>query len=261
MDTTGTAAGTPTAATPDRFTTEPFTAGDYAIHLTGGLLNLAVTVPAAIFLVSHADQLARGWPLAIVALVAGTFVADFVSGFLHWAFDTYFSDSNLTVKRMVVLVREHHIYPDRIFEYSVWQEAGILCWFGALVSAPLYATALFVPGVPGPLRAALVVAGLTASLEITFMLEFHKAGHRRERGRLVRALQSTGLLLSPEHHLRHHAGRHDTHYCLINGIADNTLGRLGVFRAMEAVIAASTGAIARQHDRELLSEYGKLPPR
>lgn len=242
----------------DGFVVEPFSFGDYAIHLTGAMINLAATVPALFFLVSHVGMLSRGWAFAVLGIAAGTFVADFVSGVLHWAFDTYFSDRNSSVKRMVVLVREHHIFPNRILQYSVWREAGMLSWFGVLLAAAPYGVALLAGGVPGPLRWALVITGLAMCQEITFMLEFHKAGHRPERGWVVRSLQKARLLLSPEHHLQHHAGQHDSHYCLINGLADATLGRLGAFRALEAAIKRTTGAVAREHDKTVLARYGRL---
>ena len=235
--------------------TEAFSASDDLFQAAGGALNLAVTAPAVLFLATHRDPFAGGWVLAAAGLAMGTFAADFVSGFLHWAFDTYFTERSSIIKRTVVRVREHHIFPDRIFQYSVWREAGTLSWFAALLSAPLYGLAFFTSETAGPLRSALVVTGLSLSLEITFMLEFHKAGHRRERGRFVRTLQRMRILLSPEHHLRHHTGPHDTHYCLVNGLADDTLGKLGVFRAMEAVVGAATGATAREHDCKLLTEF------
>jgi hypothetical protein len=249
-----------TPGTPDRFRTERFSAADYAIHIGGGVVNLAVLAAGGTFLVINARVLAGGWVpwvLTVAALAVATFVADFVSGVLHWSFDTYFSDRNDTIKRMVVLVREHHIYPERIFQYSVWREAGMLSWFGALLAAPPIVVAFVLPGPAGAWQWALAVLGVTVSLQITFMLEFHKAGHRRQRGRITRLLQAARLLLSPEQHLQHHAGEHDTHYCLINGVADDTLGRLGAFRGLEALVTAVTGAVPREHDRVLRAEFGK----
>jgi ubiquitin-conjugating enzyme E2 variant len=89
------------------------------------------------------------------------------------------------------------------------------------------------------------------------MLEFHKCGHRVRGVRAVRALQRLHLLLSPEHHLRHHSGRHDRNYCLITGIADRTLGRLGAFRGLERLISAASGAVPRQNDEVWLRRYGR----
>ena len=93
--------------------------------------------------------------------------------------------------------------------------------------------------------------------EIVFMLEFHKFGHRMRRGRTVRVLQRAGLLLSPEFHLRHHSGAHDQNYCLITGAADRTLGRLGLFRGLERVITAVTGAQPSADDLEWCRRYGR----
>lgn len=50
-------------------------------------------------------------------------------------------------------------------------------------------------------------------------------------------LQRCGLLLLVSHYSRHHLGNHDRNYCLINGWADRSLGRLGLFRGLEWVIA------------------------
>jgi hypothetical protein len=241
--------------TRDRFEIEPFSTGDDLFQLSGAALNVAVAIPALIVLASLGDSLAAGWPLAVAGIAAGTFAADFVSGLLHWGFDTYFTDRAAFIKRTVLIVREHHVFPNRIFVYSAWREAGTLSWFAALLSAPLYGVAWFGPGIDDSSRAALLAAGLTLSVEITFMLAFHKAGHRPQRGRFVRVLQRMRLLLSPEHHMRHHCGPHDTNYCLINGIADDTLGKLGAFRAMEAVIGVVTGAVARENDRQVLAAF------
>jgi sterol desaturase/sphingolipid hydroxylase (fatty acid hydroxylase superfamily) len=240
-----------------RLEIEPFSTSDDLFQLAGAALNLAVTLPAVIFLAAHGGPLAAGWLLFLAGVAAGSFAADFLSGLLHWGFDSYFSERNSLIKRTVLIVREHHIFPDHIFRYSAWREAGTLSWFAALASAPIYGFALLAQRVQTSSRAALIVTGLTLSLEVTFMLEFHKAGHRPKRSSLVRRLQRMRLLLSPEHHLRHHSGPHDVNYCLINGIADDTLGRLGVFRAMEAAIEAATGAVARQHDRQLRREFAR----
>lgn len=242
----------------DDYIIEPFSGADIAIHVSGALLNAAGTLPAIAFLLVHADLLLDGWPLTLIGLAVGIFVADFISGLLHWAFDTWFHEGHHAVRRMVTLVREHHIHPERIFNYGFWHDGGMLSWFAFLASAPLFALAMLPAVPPTPARYALAVAGVTISLEIVFMLEFHKCGHRVRRGRTVRVFQRMHLLLSPEHHLDHHAGRHDRNYCLITGVADRTLGRLGVFRALEQVVSALTGAVPRENDREWLQRYDRL---
>jgi hypothetical protein len=226
-------------------------------HAIGGLLNAGAIALAAVFLVRHADVLGGGWPLALLAVLVATFVADFASGLLHWAFDTWFDEGIAPLRRMVMLVREHHMRPARIFRYRLRDEAGLLSWFGLILGAPPLALAVLPEGDPGALRYALAVGAVTVSLEIVFMLEFHKCGHRMRRPRAIRALQRMRLLLSPDDHMRHHSGRHDENYCLITGIADRTLGRLGAFRALERSITTLTGAVPRENDRRWAMRYGR----
>jgi ubiquitin-conjugating enzyme E2 variant len=249
------------AGAADVFAVAPFSATDIAIHVTGALLNLAGLVPALVWLGAHLSLLREGWPWALAALAVGTYVADFVTGFLHWAFDTWFSDDWPSIRRMVLLVREHHIHPERIFRYGFWHDGGMLSWFAFLVSTPVFAWVLLRAAAPQPLHAALVLGAAAASLEIVFMLEFHKCGHRLRRPALVRGLQRAHLLLSPTHHLRHHSGRHDRNYCLITGAFDRTAGRLGAWRLLERVVSRLTGWVPREDDRVWLERYGRWPGR
>lgn len=230
---------------------------DRIVHVLGASLNAVVTLVALTFLVRNAEVLAAHWPLVLLGIAAGTFLADFVSGLLHWAFDTWFHEDIPLVRRMVLLVREHHTHPDRIFRYHFWQDAGMLSWFALFTTAPFVWLAVGAAGVPGGVQCMWAMIAVTMSIEVVFMFEFHKCGHRVQRSDLVRRLQRFHLLLSPDHHLRHHSGRHDRNYCLITGIADQTLGRLGAFRALERVISALTGAVPRENDRAWRRRFGR----
>jgi hypothetical protein len=234
---------------------QPLTQAGAAMHAGGAALNLAASAYAAAFLVRHRRALAERWPLGVAGVAGGTFAADFVSGLLHWTFDTWFDENAGPLRRMVYLVREHHLRPARIFRYRLRDEAGLLSWFALGLAGPVYARAA--ASEPSPARYASVAGALTMATEIVLMLEFHKFGHRVRRGRLVRALQRAGLLLSPDQHLKHHAANHDSSYCLITGIADRTLGRLGVFRALEHVVTGLTGARPREDDVQWALRYGR----
>lgn len=236
---------------------KPMTPAGIAVHAAGGALNAASSVVALRFLVRHRGAARGAWGQSVAGAAAGTYAADLVTGLLHWSFDTWFDEDVEPLRRMVFLVREHHMRPARIFRYRLRDEAGILSWFAFALSAPLYARAMRPPGAITPARYATVLGALVMATEIVVALEFHKYGHRFRRGRVPRLLQRAGLLLSPELHLTHHSGRHDEQYCLITGVADRTLGRLGLFRGLERVITAVTGAQPRRDDLEWSLRYGR----
>jgi ubiquitin-conjugating enzyme E2 variant len=73
----------------------------------------------------------------------------------------------------------------------------------------------------------------------------------------VRLLQMSGLLLSMPHHIRHHSGNHDVNYCIVNGWADRTLGRLGLFRGLEWLVARFAGAVPQENDHDWLRRFGR----
>jgi len=223
------------SAEPDLFAVDRLSPTAMAAHIAGAVANCAGIAVGIAFLVAHGGYLGNWWAVA-GALVVGAFLADFASGTMHWAFDTYFSE-NSAVARMVVRVREHHVHPDRIFRYGFFEDGGLLAVFGFLFSAPFLALAVLGTALPPALRVASTLVGLFLAVEVMFMGELHKCGHRLERGRVLTGLQRAHLIMSPEHHLAHHAGEHLTDYCLVNGWADDTLGKLGVFRGLERVIS------------------------
>lgn len=234
---------------------------DRVIRILGGTLNLLVLGAAASIFARH--FYAAWHPILVVVLLlafaVSTFAADLVSGLLHWAFDTWFSPRSRLFKRMVVIVREHHVRPHEILSFRFATDAGVLSWFGALGAfALLLATRPLTSS--DSLVCGLALSAMVFSVDVTLMFEYHKWGHRRQRGPLVRIAQRLGLLLSPDHHLQHHRGAHDSHYCLVNGMADRTLGSLGLFRGLERVITAVTGAVPRADDHATLAQLVRVEP-
>ena len=228
---------------------------DRSFRMLGAALNALVLCLAVLRL---AGQLGRAWQPALIvgcllAFAAATFAADLTSGLLHWAFDTWFSTTKGAFRRMVSIVREHHVKPDEIFTFRFATDSGMLSWFGGSGAFVLLMLSRAVGDRP-VVVVSLCLAAVIYSLDVALMFEYHKWGHRRRRGRIARAAQRCGLLLSPDHHLRHHRGEHDSHYCLINGLADRTLGAWGLFRGLERVISAVTGAVPRAEDHAALAK-------
>ncbi|MGO9319488.1 MAG: fatty acid desaturase CarF family protein [Solirubrobacteraceae bacterium] len=236
---------------------KPLTPVGLGIHAAGAALNLAGSAAALAFLARNRAVVKDARLISLAGFAAGTYIADLASGVLHWTFDTWFDQGVEPLKRMVYIVREHHMRPARIFRYRMRDEAGLLSWFGLALASPFYLSLRDTRSDITPRRCAAAVTGLTIAAQVTFMLEFHKWGHRKRRGAFPRILQRSYLLLSPEAHLQHHSGNHDKNYCLINGVADRTLGRMGLFRGLEHLVTSITGAQPRRDDLQWARHYGR----
>jgi ubiquitin-conjugating enzyme E2 variant len=246
----------------DPFEVAPYSPREVRFHLVGAALNGLVWLAAIIWLIAGWSQSWWGGapsPLWIaLAVLAGIYLADLASGTLHWAFDTWFDPDITFVRRMVLQVREHHIHPSRIFLISFKQDAGTLSWIALILMIPVFAGSLLTAGGSGGAAASYALLTLVVfDPLLVFMLEFHKCGHRPCGPWWVKALQKARLVLPVRHHLDHHQGNHDFNYCIINGWADVTLGRLGYFRALERIIEGLTGARPQRDDHEWFRRYGR----
>ena len=186
------------------------------------------------------------WPFFLPVLLFAYYCADVASGAVHWSIDTWFDTR--TLGRAVSIAREHHTHPQNILGYGFLEHA-------TLGSAP---SALFV-GLAALLTAAFPASPVTYALMIVwtvmatclfFGTSLHNLGHRQPRSRLLRLAQRLRLVVTPEHHWVHHRPGQMVRYCAVNGWANPLCDRLRVWRRLERVIQAVTGAEPRRDDLE-----------
>src|SRR5207245_5555945 len=187
---------------------ERYSRADRWFHAIGGIINGVSTIAAIVWLSLSWGVLRPSWYMVLLAIAGGLFIVDLITGVLHWTFDAWFSENVTSVRRMVIMVREHHLYPERIFQYSFYHDAGILSWISFVLTSPVILYSLYWSG--NPTLSRIYYYGMcicvVVSLGLVFMLEFHKCGHRPKSAKWLRVLQRLHLLLSFEHHMKHHSG-------------------------------------------------------
>ncbi len=165
--------------------------------------------------------------LAALCCFAGLCLADFISGVVHWAADTYGSPKLPIFGGFVRTFREHHADQVDITRHDFIETNGDVCIF----SSPVHFVLLLL--VEDPFVLSCVFGVFVGSYTNS---QIHKWAHAAERPWLIRACQRTRAFLSPGHHSQHHSGPHLTHYCITTGWMNPLLDGIGFFRKLERLL-------------------------
>ncbi len=172
-------------------------------------------------------------PLFLWMLLPVLLVIDFLSGFVHWFFDTQFEPSKRFLGRISVDFLDHHVRPGRTAEVGFFASA----WRPALfVSAPLMALSVMVP-LPAWLAAALFWVGFLSML----VPQTHKEAHLGKRPHPIAALQKLRLIIHPAAHQAHHDDNRES-FCVFTGWLNPVLDRMRFWRGMEWLFDAARAA-------------------
>lgn len=188
-----------------------------------GLLTAAgLTVLTGALAVRALPSSSTGW--AALACFGGLCLADFVSGLVHWAADTYGNPKMPIFGGFVRTFREHHADQVDITRHDFIETNGDVCIF----SSPVHVALLW--WLEDPLALFCVLGMFLGSYTNS---QIHKWAHMPKRPWLVAVFQRTRSVLSPSHHALHHGGAHLTHYCITTGWMNGLLDRVGFFRKLE----------------------------
>ena len=173
-------------------------------------------------------------PIFILAWVA----ADFISGVVHWACDTYGTENTpIFGQAMIKPFRLHHIYPRDITTHNFVVTNGNTCIVSIPAVGAILAMMLAYEGEPSLL---LGIGGALMTL-ITFATvmtnQFHKWSHAEKVGPVIGFLQKYHLILNVAYHAKHHAYPHDKVYTITCGWLSPFLDKIKFFRGLEYILA------------------------
>jgi len=208
---------------------------------------------------AHGLSLLRGCgpgdlPDVLLGLLLGIFAADLISGFVHWACDSWGDEETPWVgPTLIRSFREHHLHPGGIQDHD-WVEVN-----GEAASAAAVAFVALTPLVVGEPR-WLPLGSWAFAWSMIFFAglanQLHQWAHRRDTPGWIGALQRRGFVLSRRDHARHHSGSHDRAYCISTGWFNGLLDAVGFWRGLEVWVERSTGvrprAGARKTEQEVL---------
>ena len=168
-------------------------------------------------------------------ILLGVAVADFMSGLLHWFFDTFLEETTpILGQQFVAPFREHHRDPLAMTRHGFLELNGNNCLGTLPINLSVW---WFAPIEP---ESVAGVAGylflLTFSFALALTNQLHRWAHEPAQPVLARWLQGCGLVISPTHHAGHHAPPHDRSYCVTNGWVNHLTDRFLFFVYAERLL-------------------------
>lgn len=205
------------------------------------VISILIYILLAIFTIFYVKDfiIENPWK-SLFHIFSAWVLADFITGLLHWLFDTWGKyDWPVLGKLFVRPFLEHHITPNEITKHDWIETNGSNIFVGVCI-------------VGGALLLSSSPSIISFSLFLSFWgcltNQFHKWSHQAQVPKFVHVLQKIGIILSKENHNKHHRGEFTQHYCITNGVLNFFLDTIGFFRFMEWGIQKTTGLKPRDND-------------
>lgn len=167
----------------------------------------------------------------LLKVLGGLYFADFISGVIHWLEDRYGNPKWPVIGHTIRENQQHHFTPRSFLNGTLWTRNREVLAIGIAFLAAFWAFDLL-----NVFTVSAVIFGVMSN-------EVHASAHRspQENGRLITALQKTGLLQSHRHHAAHHRKGKDTHFCVLTNHVNPVLEGVRFFQALEAIVTRVTG--------------------
>ncbi|HEY0395192.1 MAG TPA: fatty acid desaturase CarF family protein [Candidatus Elarobacter sp.] len=164
----------------------------------------------------------------VLSVFACLLAVDVLSGLLHWLEDTWTAPGkSALLDRWIVQDNiEHHRRPGAIRAGDYWGTNRV-----CIVLSLAVGVVLALCGVHA-WQAYLIVALASQSNQV------HLWAHSANPPRLVRRLQTIGLLQSTAHHAEHHKRPYASRFCTFTNFLNPALDRIGLWRGLERLVRA-----------------------
>ena len=180
-----------------------------------------------------------------LALFLGLLFADFLSGVIHWACDSWGSpDMPIFGPLAIRTFREHHVDQDSITRHDFVETNGHNFALSLLVSVSFLAF-VDLKTLGSSFLGMCLVSG---AFWVALTSQVHKWAHMKTPPRIIAGLQRARVIVSRRHHAGHHAAPFSKNYCITAGWLNGPLRAIRFFETLERIITALTGAVPREDD-------------
>ncbi|EFA75308.1 hypothetical protein PPL_11384 [Heterostelium album PN500] len=189
---------------------------------------------------------ARNIWIFFLSTVLAMLTADFFSGIVHWAADTWGSlDTPLVGNSFIRSFREHHVVPTQMTKHDFIETNGDNC----MLTIPVLLFTAFAKVNDDSYDMFLQCFLVQLAFWVMLTNQIHKWSHTYSLPSFVSFLQNYGIILSKRDHAVHHRNPFDKYYCITNGWLNPYLASIGFWKRLEEIITHCTGAIPRADDQ------------
>ena len=202
--------------------------GKIEVIETSAVLSFSAMSLLSVLAVSYRGGVEATLLIFIPALFLAHFLADLLSGLIHWACDSFgCASTRFWGPALIGPFRRHHDTPRDITKITLAENLGSSAMAGVaallLLSHELVSQDLFTP-----LKTfGMLLYILFVQFAVLSNL-FHRWAHLREKDKnqAIRFLQNHNLIIRSEHHWRHHKRNFRVNYCISNGWANQVTNRI-----------------------------------